>query len=130
MVAGQRKNYWESDEKHIMLLSVWHLYAIGCATSTRIQIEITGIYPCKALHIVIIIVVVILVIVVAIILRKCFHVIECLCVLGEQIQIKNEGTNLLLLVVDSFSSLITPVLGGKGSYGKHFFLKLILELWY
>eukprot|EP00268_Persea_americana_P034054 TRINITY_DN33685_c0_g2_i14.p1 TRINITY_DN33685_c0_g2~~TRINITY_DN33685_c0_g2_i14.p1 ORF type:complete len:279 (-),score=49.17 TRINITY_DN33685_c0_g2_i14:692-1528(-) len=37
--------------------------------------------------------------------------------LTSQVQIKNEDTNLHLLVVDSFSSLITAVLGGKGSHG-------------
>lgn len=37
--------------------------------------------------------------------------------LRSQVQIKNEDTNLHLLVVDSFSSLITAVLGGKGSHG-------------
>ncbi|XP_058109829.1 DNA repair protein RAD51 homolog 4 isoform X2 [Magnolia sinica] len=33
-------------------------------------------------------------------------------------QVKNEDTRMRLLIVDSISSLITPVLGGKGSNGR------------
>ncbi|KAM0941298.1 putative ATP diphosphatase [Dioscorea sansibarensis] len=59
----------------------------------------------------------------SIICRSVFDIFELLGVLNElasasEHQVKNRGTRLCLLIIDSISFLITPILGGKDSQGR------------